>query len=81
MFAEIEQLKLENLHNFYNCKDKSCREFSEGEKARPKLLKKTRMHHKWLKGKDLVYCKTVLYCTERCFYSLLHAGTCEDYSL
>lgn len=56
MFAEIE-LKLENLHNFYNCKDKSCREFSEGEKARQKLLKKTRMHHKWLKGKDLVYCK------------------------
>ena len=59
MFAEIEQLKLENLHNFYNCKDKSCREFSEGEKARQKLLKKTRMHHKWLKGKDLVYCKTI----------------------
>ena len=44
MFADIEQLELDNLHNFYNCKHKSCREFSKGEEARQKLLKKKRMH-------------------------------------
>ena len=44
MFADIEQLELDNLHNFYNCKRKSCKEFSEGEEARQKLLKKKRMH-------------------------------------
>ena len=44
MFADIEQLELDNLHNFYNCKHKSCKEFSEGEEARQKLLKKKRMH-------------------------------------
>ena len=58
MLAEIEQLELDNLHNFYNCKHKSCKEFSEEEEARQKLSKKRRMHHSWLEEKDLSYCKT-----------------------
>ena len=58
MLREIEQLELDNLHNFYNCKHKSCKVFSEEEEARQKLLKKRRMHHSWLEEKDLSYCKT-----------------------
>lgn len=57
MFAEIAKLELDNLHNFYNCKHKSCKEFSGEEEARQKLLKK-RMHHSWLEEKHLTYCKT-----------------------
>ena len=58
MLTEIGQLELDNLHNFYNCKHKSCKEFSKEEEARQKLLKKRRMHHSWLEEKDLLYCKT-----------------------
>ena len=58
MFAEIEQLELDNLHNFYDCKHKICKEFSEGVEARQKLLKKRMMHHSWLEEEDLAYCKT-----------------------
>ena len=58
MLTEIGQLELDNLHNFYNCKDKRCKEFSKEEEARQKLLKKRRMHHSWLEEKDLSYCKT-----------------------
>ena len=57
MLTEIEQLELSNLHNFYNCKHKSCKEFSDEEEARQKLLKKRRMHHSWQEEKDLSYCK------------------------
>jgi len=57
MFAKIAKLELDNLHSFYNCKHKSCKEFSGEEEARQKLLKK-RMHHSWLEEKDLTYCKT-----------------------
>lgn len=56
MFAEIAKLELDNLHSFYNCKHKSCNEFSGEEEARQKLLKK-RMCHSWLEEKDLTYCK------------------------
>jgi len=50
MLAEMEELEIDNLHNFYNCSHKSCKQFSEKEEARQKLLKK-RMHHSWLEGK------------------------------
>lgn len=59
MLVEIEQLELDNLHNFYNCKHKSGKDFSDEEEARQKLLKKRRMHHSWLEEKDLSYYKTM----------------------
>lgn len=58
MYTEIAKLEQDNLHNFYNCKNKSCTEFSEEDEIRQKLLKKRRMHHSWLEEKDLAYCKT-----------------------
>ena len=36
MLTEIEQLELNNFHNFYNCKHKTCKEFSDEEEARQK---------------------------------------------
>ena len=35
MLTEIEQLELNSLHNFYNCKHKSCKEFSFLMRKRP----------------------------------------------
>ena len=58
MLTEIGQLELDNLHNFYNYKHKSCKEFSKEEEARQKLLKKRRIHHSWLEENDLSYYKT-----------------------
>ena len=40
MLLEMERCGLANLHNYYECKQKSCKDFSEEEEARQKKLKK-----------------------------------------
>jgi len=42
MLLEIEKCRLSNLYSYYQCKQKSCKDFSAGEEARQKKLKKRR---------------------------------------
>ena len=58
MLLEIEKCGLSNLHNYYECKQKSCKDFSEEEEARQKKLKKRRFHHSWVEERELAYDKT-----------------------
>ena len=51
MLSEIEKCELSNLHNYYECKKKSCKVFSQDEEARQKSLKKRRFHHSWVEQK------------------------------
>lgn len=51
MLLEIEKCGLSNLHNYYECKQKSCKDFSQ-EEARQKKLKR-RFHHSWVEEREL----------------------------
>jgi len=57
MLLEIEKCGLSNLHSYYQCKQKSSKDFSEEEEARQKL-KKRRFHHSWVEERELAYDKT-----------------------
>ena len=58
MLLEMERCGLANLHNYYECKQKSCKDFSEEEEARQKKLKKRRFHHSWVEERELAYDNT-----------------------
>lgn len=58
MLLEMERCGLANLHNYYECKQKSCKDFSEEEEGRQKKLKKRRFHHSWVEERELAYDNT-----------------------